>query len=81
METLFTSAAGRNPKVYHLDVERAFLNDKLKEDVFFRPPVSIRNEGKVWKLKKALYGRKQAPKAWNDHVVETLKKLEFRHRR
>lgn len=34
METLFTSAAGRNHKVYHLDVERAFLNDKLKEDVF-----------------------------------------------
>ena len=78
MRILFTLAAKRNHEVYHLDVERAFLNGALVEDVFLRPPEPFRNEGKVWKLKKALYGLRQAPKAWNDHVVETLKRLKFK---
>jgi hypothetical protein len=32
----------------------------------------------VYKLKKALYGLRQAPRAWNTKLDSTLKKLGFR---
>lgn len=41
------------------DVESAFLNMYLKSEVFVKQPESFDdNSGKVWKLKKALYGLK-----------------------
>ncbi|GKA58219.1 retrovirus-related pol polyprotein from transposon TNT 1-94, partial [Tanacetum coccineum] len=51
--------------VYQMDVKSAFLNGKLKEEVYVKQPPSFeRNEfpNHVCKLDKALYGLKQAPR-------------------
>ena len=41
----------------------AFLQeDRISTGVFVTPPREIRVPGKVWKLKKAVYGLKEAPK-------------------
>ncbi|GKA81066.1 retrovirus-related pol polyprotein from transposon TNT 1-94 [Tanacetum coccineum] len=53
-------------KDFHMDVKSAFLNGKLKEEVYVKqPPGFESNEfpNYVCKLDKALYGLKQAPKA------------------
>ncbi|GKC41897.1 retrovirus-related pol polyprotein from transposon TNT 1-94 [Tanacetum coccineum] len=50
-----------------MDVKSAFLNGKLKEEVYVKqPPGFETNEfpNHVCKMDKALYGLKQAPQAW-----------------
>lgn len=59
-------AASKGWQVHHLDVKTAFLNGDLKEEVFVCQPegyVVRGQESKVYKLRKALYGLRQAPRA------------------
>ncbi|CAA7392032.1 unnamed protein product [Spirodela intermedia] len=79
---LIALAAHKGWEVHHMDVKSAFLNDNLKEEVYVEQPagfISTDNEHKVFKLKKALYGLHQAPRAWNTKLDDTL--LSFRFRR
>jgi hypothetical protein len=64
---LFTLAAQEGWRVHHMDVKSAFLNGDLKEEVYVHQPpgfVIPGKEGKVLRLRKALYGLRQAPRAW-----------------
>ena len=66
--------------VHHLDVKSAFLNDDLQEEVYVAQPegfVIKVEEQKVYKLSKALYGLRQALRAWNIHLDKRLKSLNF----
>nr|GEY91768.1 hypothetical protein [Tanacetum cinerariifolium] len=59
--------AHKNMVVYHMDVNTAFLNGNLREEVYVAQPdgfVDQDNPNHVYKLKKALYGLKQAPRTW-----------------
>jgi hypothetical protein len=58
----------------------AFLNGNLSEEVFVMQPtgfVQAGKEEKVYKLKKALYGLHQAPRAWNQKLDASLVSLGF----
>ncbi|GKD54865.1 retrovirus-related pol polyprotein from transposon TNT 1-94, partial [Tanacetum coccineum] len=60
------NAANKNMTIYQMDVKTAFLNGKLKEEVYISQPegfVDQDNLSHVYKLKKTLYGLKQAPRA------------------
>ncbi|GKA84268.1 retrovirus-related pol polyprotein from transposon TNT 1-94 [Tanacetum coccineum] len=55
--------------IYEMNVKTAFLNGKLKEEVYVSQQegfVDQDNPLHVYKLKKAIYGLKQAPRAWYD---------------
>ncbi|GKC95001.1 retrovirus-related pol polyprotein from transposon TNT 1-94, partial [Tanacetum coccineum] len=59
-------AAYMNMVVYQMDVKTAFMNGNLREEVYVSQPdgfVDKDNPNHVYKLKKALYRLKQAPRA------------------
>ncbi|KAF0897582.1 hypothetical protein E2562_039385 [Oryza meyeriana var. granulata] len=65
-----------------MDVKSAFLNGELIEEVYVRQPPGftiVGHEDKVLRLDKALYGLRQAPRAWNAKLDETLVALDFSH--
>jgi hypothetical protein len=72
---LLALAAQEGWYVYHIDVKSAFLNGDLKEEVYVHQPPGFaipNKEGKVLCLRKALYGLRQAPRAWNAKLDSTL---------
>jgi hypothetical protein len=79
VRVLLALAAHGGWEVHHMDVKSAFLNGDLTETVFVQqPPGFIVGKGdKVLKLKKALYGLRQAPRAWNAKLDEELIDLGF----
>ncbi|GKF55153.1 retrovirus-related pol polyprotein from transposon TNT 1-94, partial [Tanacetum coccineum] len=73
-------AAHMNMVVYQMDVKTAFLNGILREEVYVSQPdgfVDQDNPNHVYKLKKALYGSKQAHHAWDDLLSKFLLSHEF----
>ncbi|KAF0932695.1 hypothetical protein E2562_011990 [Oryza meyeriana var. granulata] len=64
-----------------MDVKSAFLNCELHEEVYVEqsPGFILKGEeGKVLRLVKALYGLRQAPRAWYAKLDGSLLKLGFR---
>jgi hypothetical protein len=50
-----------------MDVKSTFLNGVIQEEVYIRQPPSFENPkypNRVYKLSKALYKLKKAPRAW-----------------
>ena len=77
---LVSLAAANGWEVHHLDVKTAFLHGELKEVVYVTQPEGFEKkgcEGKVYKLNKALYGLRQAPRAWNHKRNQILQELQF----
>nr|GEX18588.1 retrovirus-related Pol polyprotein from transposon TNT 1-94 [Tanacetum cinerariifolium] len=65
----------KNITVYQTDVNIAFLNGKLKEEVYASQPkgfVDPERPNHVYRLKKALYGLKHAPRVWYDTLSKFL---------
>ncbi|GKB59696.1 retrovirus-related pol polyprotein from transposon TNT 1-94, partial [Tanacetum coccineum] len=66
--------------VFQMDVKSAFLNGKLKEEVYVKQPPGFESSefpDYVCKLDKALYGLKQAPKAWYETLSTFLIQNKF----
>nr|GEZ54230.1 retrovirus-related Pol polyprotein from transposon TNT 1-94 [Tanacetum cinerariifolium] len=66
--------------VFQMDVKTAFLHGSLKEDVYVCQPegfIDANNPSHVYKLKKALYGLKKAPRAWYDELSNFLLQNHF----
>jgi hypothetical protein len=77
---LLILAAHNNWPMHHMDVKSAFLNGDLGEEVYVsQPPGFIKSgeEKKVYMLHKALYGLRQAPRAWNSKLDAVLYDLGF----
>ncbi|GKA61072.1 retrovirus-related pol polyprotein from transposon TNT 1-94 [Tanacetum coccineum] len=69
-----------NIVVYQMDVQTAFLNGNLREEVYVSQSdgfVDSNNPNHVYKLKKALYGLKQTPRAWYDMLSSFLISQDF----
>ncbi|GKD91200.1 retrovirus-related pol polyprotein from transposon TNT 1-94 [Tanacetum coccineum] len=62
-------------KIYLIDVKTAFLNVPLKEEVYVSHPdgfVDPEHPEKVYRLRKALYRLKQAPRAWYNELSRIM---------
>ena len=57
-----------------IDIKSAFLQGKeINRQVYLKPPKNFAREGKVWLLKKIVYGLSDASKSWYTRVKELLK--------
>ena len=67
-------------QLHQMDIEAAFLNGYLQEDVYMTQPEGFVVEGQenlVCKLKCSLYGLKQSPRCWNVTLDARLKEMGF----
>jgi hypothetical protein len=85
LRALLAKAAEENLEIHQLDVDTAFLNGPLKEEIFIEIPEhfemiepGVNRDTKCLRLLKALYGLKQAPRAWLSEVQAFFKSIGFR---
>lgn len=80
VQLLLALVANEGWPIHHMDVRSAFLNGELREQVYVAQPpdfVVARQEQKVLRLVKALYGLRQAPRAWYGKLDFSLGSLGF----
>ncbi|CAM9890236.1 unnamed protein product, partial [Chrysoparadoxa australica] len=78
IRAILATANQHDWEIEQLDVETAFLNAPLEEEVYVKPPEGIAiPTGKALKLHRALYGLVQAPRAWLKTFIKTLEKLGY----
>jgi hypothetical protein len=80
VRTLFAIAVQEELHIYQFDIETAFLNSILQEEIFVALPPGFINPlagDHVLKLLKALYGLKQASNVWATAFKHAMDKLNF----
>ncbi|GJW07270.1 retrovirus-related pol polyprotein from transposon TNT 1-94 [Tanacetum coccineum] len=78
---LLAYACALDFKLFQMDVKSAFLDDFINEKVYVVQPlgfIDFEKPDHVYKLKKALYGLKKAPKAWYDRLKPFLINHEYK---
>ena len=83
IRTVLAIAAAENLKIHQIDIKGAYLNGELTNDekIYMKQPPGYpvsSNLGEVCRLKKSLYGLKQAGRRWYQKLVEIMEKLGFK---
>lgn len=76
---LMAVSAAKSWPLYQLKINNAFLHGFLEEVVFMEPPEGYTKAqlNEVCKLKRSLYGLKQASRRWNIELTKYLQSLNF----
>ena len=72
---LLAYACAHNIKLYQMNVKSAFLNGHINELMYVEQPPGfedVKKPNHVYKLRKALYGLKKAPRAWYERLRDFL---------
>jgi hypothetical protein len=80
LRLLLALAALEDWEIHQLDVKSVFLNGVLDEEIYMEQPqgfIIAGQEDKVCRLKKAIYGLKQASRTWNLQFHGILTELGF----
>ncbi|KAG7588726.1 Integrase catalytic core [Arabidopsis suecica] len=81
VKVVLSLAVNLDWELWQMDVKNAFLQGELEEEVYMTPPPGLENlvaPGKVLRLRKAIYGLKQSPRAWYHKLSSTLKANGFK---
>ncbi|GJU73448.1 retrotransposon protein, putative, ty1-copia subclass [Tanacetum coccineum] len=81
---LIAIAAFYDYEIWQMDVKIVFLNGYLNEEVYMEQPkgfVSQKYPNRVCKLKRFIYGLKQASRQWNKRFDDEIKKIRFSQNR
>ncbi|CAI7886663.1 unnamed protein product, partial [Closterium sp. NIES-54] len=73
LRVMLGMAANRRWRIKQMDFTTAFLNGIILEELYMQQPEGLDDgSGRVCRLKKAIYGLKQAPPAWYHKLEERL---------
>ena len=80
LRVLLTAAMARSWRIRLGDVSTAFLHAPLgNQRVYIWPPEEYYPEGTtLWRRKKAMYGLRSSPKAWQDYFATSMAELGFK---
>jgi hypothetical protein len=78
LRTLLAIAAKFDLELKQLDVVNAFVNCDLDELVFMKMPPGYEEQGRICRLRKALYGLRRSPLLWQLKLTETFRNMGFR---
>ncbi|GKE80513.1 retrotransposon protein, putative, ty1-copia subclass [Tanacetum coccineum] len=81
---LIAIAAYYDYEIWQMDVKTAFLNGHLSEEVYMEQPeafVNLKYPNRLCKLKRSIYGLKQASRQWNKRFDDEIKKFGFTQNR
>ncbi|GKB30528.1 retrotransposon protein, putative, ty1-copia subclass [Tanacetum coccineum] len=81
---LIAIAAYYDYEIWQMDVKTDFLNGYLNEEVYMEQPegfVNPKYPKRVCKLKRSIYGLKQASRQWNKRFNDEIKKFGFTQNR
>ena len=73
-------AAFHDYEIWQMDVKTAFLNGFLEEELYMVQPegfIDPAHPKKVCKLKRSIYGLKQASRSWNHRFDQVIKEYDF----
>ncbi|PPZ05609.1 hypothetical protein C5P41_24865, partial [Escherichia coli] len=76
---LLAIAAYYDYEIWQMDVKTTFLNGYIEENIFMEQPKGFESQdgSKVCKLKRSIYGLKQASRSWNIRFDEAIKSFGF----
>jgi hypothetical protein len=80
LRVLLAKATLEDMVIHHMDVKSAFLNGVLSEELYMKIPEGLCGDNldsKCCKLKKCLYGLKQANRVWNQKLDAFLLSQKF----
>ncbi|GJX29177.1 retrotransposon protein, putative, ty1-copia subclass [Tanacetum coccineum] len=81
---LIAIAAYYDYEIWQMDVKTTVLNGHLSEEVYMEQPegfVNPKYPNRVCKLKRSIYGLKQASRQWNKRFDDEIKKFGFTQNR
>ena len=67
-------------EIWKIDVETAFFNGYLEENIYMMQPDGFITKGQehmVYKLHKTIYGLKQTSRSWNKRFDQVIKSFGF----
>jgi Reverse transcriptase (RNA-dependent DNA polymerase) len=69
LRVILAITAEKDLELHQMDVKSAYLNGKLKEEIFMSPPLGFDvPDGMVFQLIKAVYGTKQGGRVWYENI-------------
>ena len=80
IKILLSIAAYYDYEIWQMDVKTAFLNGNLEEEIYMMQPegfIANNQEHMVCKLKRSIYGLKQASRSWNIKFDQAIKSFDF----
>ena len=73
IRVLFAIAASKEWPLEVTDVKSAFLQgDVLDRELYMEPPAEEKKPNVIWRLNKAVYGLKNPPLKWYEHLDKEL---------
>ena len=80
LRILFAISAQLRLRIHQMDVDTAFLNAVVTEEIYIKPPEGfpLPSNMNCFRLRKALYGLKQSPREWYNNINSFLQEIKFK---
>ena len=79
LRALMAVVAEQDLELHQMDIKTAFLNGELEEEIYMKQPPGYEQGGHGigCRLQKAIYGLRQAPRAWYNKLKSALEEIGF----